>query len=142
MEEKAYIGEKYILFDTEQSDAHFYKLQSPVIVEFAYSMQIYDTLGKQLENCFSHRYLKEMEILVQQFNGLQQTWQRLGHRQHPVKQSVKRAFVVLQRAGRWVESLKGCVEDDCDDSSIASSPEDCSERYEILERSRSIAVVP
>ena len=41
-----------------------------MIIEQSYSTQVYDTLNEQLNNCFAHKYLKELEILVQQFNEL------------------------------------------------------------------------
>ena len=64
---KAYVGERYIVFDTKQLDAHFYRLETPSIIESVYSDQIYDALDRKLDDCFAHKYLKELEILVQQF---------------------------------------------------------------------------
>ena len=78
--------------------------------------------------------------MIQQFDELQRTWQRLGTRPHGIKPLVKKAFVVLQRANRWVESLETCLENDQDDEPVETGHwtelELSDSGYQILERKK------
>ena len=53
---------------------------------------------------------------------------------------------MLQRAGRWMENLEGCVEDDYDEGDRANetrpNQDDSDEGYEILERSKRTVAIP